>query len=145
MIIVELNSQIIEDFESYEKGNSTLKPDDLLYACHVIEVLVEKYFRKFIETFCQMVLAPYQQMYSQQENATLENTERRYGWIKRKMDEFEGKFGQVFPEYWGINCFLLYEFCSVTRLHLTMILERGGGNSNVAILMKSLDLTLKFE
>lgn len=61
------------------------------------------------------------------------------------MDEFEGKFGTVFPEYWGINCFLLYEFCSVTRLHLTTILERGGGSSNVAILMKSLDLTLKFE
>jgi hypothetical protein len=30
-------------------------------------------------------------------------------------------------------------------LHLTTILERGAGNANVAILMKSLELTLKFE
>lgn len=53
------------------------------------------------------------------------------------------KFGNVFPEYWGINCFILYEFCSITRLHLMGILEKGA--PNVAILMKSLDVTLKFE
>lgn len=51
----------------------------------------------------------------------------------------------MFPEYWGIHCFILYEFCSITRLHLTNILEKGVSSSNVAILMKSLEVTLKFE
>lgn len=71
---MELNSQIIEDFEAYEKGNSTFRPEELMHACHVVEVLGEKYFRKFIEVFCRIILAPYQQLYGQPENATLENT-----------------------------------------------------------------------
>ena len=38
------------------------------------------------------------------------------------MKDFEAKWTGVFPDYWGINCYLVYEFCSITRIALTEIL-----------------------
>ena len=54
------------------------------------------------------------------------------------MEEFNEKFGRVVPEEWGMDCLLLYEFCSITRIHITNTLERTANTSNVAVLMKAL-------
>lgn len=51
----------------------------------------------------------------------------------------------IFPEYWGITCHLIYEFCSLTRLQVTETLEAKAHNADVAVLMKALQSTLKFE
>ncbi len=73
-IVTELLLQISEDFETFERGTSILKTEDMLHACYVVEVLGDKAHRKFIETFCQMILNPYQEMFAQSENALLEYT-----------------------------------------------------------------------
>jgi hypothetical protein len=44
-----------------------------------------------------------------------------------------------------MDCLLLYEFCSITRIHITNTLERTSNNINVAILMKALEFSIKFE
>ncbi len=44
----------------------------------------------------------------------------------------------MIPIEWGMDCLLLYEFCSITRIHITNILERTSTNTSVAILMKAL-------
>jgi len=54
------------------------------------------------------------------------------------MENFNEKFGKVLPIEWGMDCLLLYEFCSITRIHLTQILERTASTVSVAILMKAL-------
>jgi hypothetical protein len=61
------------------------------------------------------------------------------------MEEFNEKFGHIMPIEWGMDCLLLYEFCSITRLHITKTLERTAGIVNVAILMRSLEFSIKFE
>ena len=62
------------------------------------------------------------------------------------MEDFNNTFEKVFPKEWGVHCYIYYEFCSITRLNLTEILEKTSyQNVNVAILMKSLECTLKFE
>ena len=61
------------------------------------------------------------------------------------MENFNDKFGKVLPIEWGMDCLLLYEFCSITRIHLTQILERTASTVSVAILMKALELSIKFE
>ena len=43
-----------------------------------------------------------------------------------------------------MDCLLLYEFCSITRIHITNILERTASSINVAILMKSLEFSIRF-
>jgi len=101
-------------------------------------VLGESYWRKFGKAINDIILKQYEEQYGNPENAVLENTERRFGFIKRKMENFNEKFGKVLPIEWGMDCLLLYEFCSITRIHLTQILERTASTVSVAILMKAL-------
>ena len=61
------------------------------------------------------------------------------------MEDFNRKYENIIRKDWGLDCLLLYEFCSITRLHLTETLGRTYDTVNVAVLMKSLELSLKFE
>lgn len=105
----------------------------------------ENYWRKFGQSINEIILKQYQEQYGSAESAVLENTEKRFGFIKRKMEDFNEKFGRVVPVEWGMDCLLLYEFCSITRIHLTNTLERTAATANVAVLMKALELCIKFE
>lgn len=140
----ELFKVIIEDFEAYENQTSNISPELISDATKVIEVLGENYWRKFGQSINGIILKQYEEQYGNPENAVLENTERRFGFIKRKMENFNDKFGKVIPMEWGMDCLLLYEFCSITRIHITNILERTSANTSVAILMKALELSIKF-
>lgn len=104
----------------------------------IVNVLGDVYFRKFVAELVRLILKQYEEQYGTPENAILENTERRYGFAKRKMEDFNRKYEQIIPKEWGVDCLLLYEFCSITRLHLTETLERTYDSVNVAVLMKSL-------
>lgn len=104
----------------------------------IVEVLGDQYYRKFVQELVRLILKQYEEQYGTTENAILENTERRYGFIKRKMEDFNRKYENIIPKYWGLDCLLLYEFCSITRLHLTETLGRTYDSVNVAVLMKSL-------
>ena len=60
------------------------------------------------------------------------------------MEDFNSKYQSIIPTEWGMDCLLLYEFCSITRIHLTETLGKTYNSVNVAVLMKSLELSLKF-
>jgi hypothetical protein len=145
LIVEELFKVIIEDFEAYENGSNPALGEAMSHAAKVIDVLGENYWRKFGQSINEIILKQYQEQYGNPENAILENTEKRFGFIKRKMEDFNDKFGKIIPIEWGMDCLLLYEFCSITRIHITNILERSSGSINVAILMKSLEFSIKFE
>ena len=145
LIVEELFKLILEDFEAYEAGSSALTAAEMGHASGVVEVLGENYWRKFAQAINQIILKQYEEQYGTPQNAVLENTERRFGFIKRKMEEFNDKFGRVVPKEWGMDCLLLYEFCSITRIHITHTLERTASQSNVAVLMKALEFCIKFE
>jgi hypothetical protein len=49
LVVEELFKVIIEDFEAYEKNSNPLKPEDMSHASRVVEVLGEKYWRKFAQ------------------------------------------------------------------------------------------------
>jgi hypothetical protein len=51
----------------------------------VVEVLGENYWRKFGQAINDIILKQYQEQYGNAEAAILENTEKRFGFIKRKM------------------------------------------------------------
>ena len=51
----------------------------------------------------------------------------------------------VIPGYWGIKCYIINEFIGITRIQITQVLEKYANNANVAILMKALISTKKFE
>jgi vacuolar protein sorting-associated protein 53 len=145
LIVEELFKVIIEDYEAYDAQPHSVDPHQISHAARVIEVLGENYWRKFGQAINSIILKQYEEQYGSPDNAVLENTERRFGFIKRKMEDFNERFGKVLPLEWGMDCLLLYEFCSITRIHLTQILERTASTVSVAILMKALELSIKFE
>lgn len=89
-----------------------------------------------------MVLGAYEQMFNAPDANTLDKYERRFHWFKKTLKEFDVKWAGVFPEYWGMPCFLIYEFCSCTRIAITEILNAQGNNSDVAVLMSALLTTI---
>ena len=92
---------------------------NVMYESEDVFVRLVKVYGKAING---IILKQYEEQYGDPENAVLENTERRFGFIKRKMENFNDRFGKVLPIEWGMDCLLLYEFCSITRIHLTQIL-----------------------
>jgi hypothetical protein len=70
-------------------------------------------------------------------NCNLESVERRYGWLFRHLKEFYTRFETVFPDYWGVDVYLVYEFIGLTRMALNQILENWE-NPDVAVLMNAL-------
>jgi len=58
----------------------------------IIEVLGDQYYRKFVKELVSLILKQYEEQYGTPDNAILENTERRYGFIKRKMEDFNRKY-----------------------------------------------------
>lgn len=146
-IIRELKLQVEEDFITFTKGSSALKPQSLSEACDVVEVLGPSFKNDIVRKICGLILKPYSETFQTNENSSLENTERRYGWLLRSLKEFESQNGTIFPEYWGMICNIIYEFCGITRIQITNMLEKKAMSSDtdVAVLMKALQSTLKFE
>ena len=67
-------------------------------------------------TINQYILNPYTETFEMKENQSIDKFERRFGWMWRNMKEYESKWEGVFPSYWGASCFLLYEFCGLTKM-----------------------------
>lgn len=144
-IIRELKTQIIEDFTAFGQGTNTFSPETVEEACTLVEVLGLKFRNEIIGLISKVVISPYNEEFSKSENAKLDVVERRYPWVIRKMKDIDAKYQGVFPEYWGIKCFILNEFCGITRVHITNILESQAMNSNVDSILNALQATLKFE
>ena len=87
---------------------------------------------------CNLTLKSYSSAFSRSENQSLDQHERRFAWLWRDLDDFEKKWAGVFPEYWGMTCMLIYEFCSLTRIGCTETLEKYANNTDLTVLMKAL-------
>lgn len=144
-IIRELKLQIIEDFTAFGQGTNTFPQTTMQEACILVEALGMKFRDEIVGLISKVVINPYNDEFSKSENAKLDVIERRYPWIQRKLKDIDAKYQGVFPHYWGIKCFILNEFCGVTRVHVTEILERQALSSNVDSVLKALQATLKFE
>lgn len=76
----------------------------------------------------------------------MENVEKRYIWFNRALKDFKNKSEEIFPHYWGIQCFIVNEFCGITSIQMIKILTGLEQNNEAVIsLIKALQATLKFE
>lgn len=108
---------------------------------------VGKDFKKDITSICiKSVLTPYRELYEQKDQQTLDNIEKRYIWFNRALKDFKNKSDEIFPHYWGIQCFIVHEFCGITSVQVNQILSRlAQTDEEVISLIKALQATLKFE
>lgn len=79
---------------------------------------------------CEKEMRIYQQIYgSVGEVAKLERTERRYQWLKKRLDDRPEQWA-VFPSSWRVPQLVATSFCKATKSQLAEILDQVHFNPN---------------
>jgi vacuolar protein sorting-associated protein 53 len=143
-IYSELKAQLREDYIAWGQGACSFTKQTMIEASQLVQTLGIHFQKDIISKMSDIVLKPYSGEFTKNENSTLESVEKRYTWITKRMKEIESHYEGIFPHYWGLKCFIYHEFCAMTRVHITDILEHKPIH-DVTILLRALQSTLKFE
>ncbi|RIA90779.1 Vps53-like protein [Glomus cerebriforme] len=144
----ELKKQIFEDFESSfaSDGSLTVQTAPLGDACLVIDIMGQDVKNQLVNWYCERQLREYKRIFrGSEEIASLDNTSRRFSWIKRILKNFDEEHVDIFPLHWNVSEVLCVKFCEITREDLVKTLSRTGNELDVKTLLKNLQLTLEFE
>jgi hypothetical protein len=117
-------------------------------SCLVVDSLGPIVKRQLLDDFVQVQLTSYENLFGpNREHCTLNDMERRWAWFKRLLKYIESKFKTIFPTHWRIQLRLCLEFIERTKMHLISLLTEyeNQENSNVDILLKALNSSLRFE
>lgn len=96
--------------------------------------------------FCNLILNPYKTAYSVDgEIGALENTGKRFAWLKRTLKNFKDRFEQYFPIEWLLPICICQEFCRITRENLEILLERNFKSMDMALFVTLYVEVKKFE
>jgi hypothetical protein len=146
-ILSKAKLQIRDDFELFFKGSSSLSTDTLKNGCHLVEIIGQKFRNDILMMPAEMILEPYRKIYTKPENRTIENIEQRYAWFVRELRDFNEKYANAFPHYWGLINYIVQNFCSITRVQMVEILQSStySDPNDVKNLLNALRATIKFE
>ncbi|KAL7163413.1 hypothetical protein ACSBR2_039505 [Camellia fascicularis] len=112
-----LKSHVFSDFSSLGTGKESEESNllqQLADACLVVDALEPSVREEVVQNFCSRELTSYQQIFEGAELAKLDKTERRYGWIKRRLRTNE-EIWKIFPPSWHVPYLLCIQFCKLTR------------------------------
>ncbi|CAG8457600.1 10592_t:CDS:10 [Funneliformis mosseae] len=144
----ELKKQIFEDFESSFALEGSLATQSALLgdACLVIDIMGQDVKNNLINWYCEKQLGDYKRIFrGSEEIASLDNTSRRYAWIKRVLKIYDEVHADIFPLHWNVSEVLCIRFCDITGEDLVKSLSRAKSELDVKSLLKNLQLTLEFE
>ncbi|PIA33327.1 hypothetical protein AQUCO_04100028v1 [Aquilegia coerulea] len=142
-----LKSHVFSDFSSLGTGKESEEINLLQHlsdACLVVDALEASVREELVKSFCHRELTSYQQIFEGAELAKLDQTERRYGWIKRRLRSNE-EIWKIFPPSWHVAYLLCIQFCKLTRAQLVEILDNLKEKPDVGTLLLALQRTLEFE
>lgn len=144
----ELERDIVKDFEHgfTQEGILVGNIGQLASACLVIDILGDDVRQNLIEWYCKLQLRAYRSVFKPNEEVSaLDNTSRRYAWLKRLLKIHDEEHAHIFPASWDVSRILCLQFCQITRVDLTDILARSVSTADVPLLLQVLQLTLEFE
>lgn len=146
-ILTKAKLQIQDDFALFFQGSSNLKTETLRDGCHLVEIIGQKFRNQILLMPAEMILEPYRKIYTKQENCTIENIEQRYAWFMRELRDFNEKYADAFPHYWGLINYIVHSFCTITRVQIMEILQVTNFTTanDVKSLLNALRATIKFE
>jgi len=97
---------------NYENGLNTT----FMEAFMAMNALGPKAVDECKSRFCNLILNPYKTTYNvDSEIGSLENTGKRFAWLKRTLKNFKEKFERFFPVEWLLPICICQEFCRITR------------------------------
>ncbi|KAF9931942.1 Vacuolar protein sorting-associated protein 53 [Linnemannia zychae] len=144
----ELERDIVKDFEHgfTQEGILVGNIGQLASACLVIDILGDDVRQNLVEWYCKLQLRAYRSVFKPNEEVSaLDNTSRRYAWLKRLLKIHDEEHAHIFPDSWDVSRILCLQFCQITRVDLTDILAKSVSTADVPLLLQVLQLTLEFE
>ncbi|KAI9478179.1 MAG: Vps53-like protein, partial [Benjaminiella poitrasii] len=109
-VIRELENGFNQD--GYLVGQPWLLHD----ACLVADVLGDITKEKIIKRYVDLELANYRQIFRPLEEVSqLDNTSRRYAFLKRILKVCDDEHAEVFPTNWAVSARVCEKFCEYTR------------------------------
>lgn len=143
---IVLTDQIFLDFEQALNGKGTISENELRSACEALDLLGQEHHDRLVNWFCNQQLKEIKNIFSSSDEAgSLENLNRRYIFFKKVLKNLEQNFINYFPESWKLEEEVTARFCAHTRESIKQLLSGSAKDTNVEILLKSLEETLEFE
>jgi len=91
-----------------QSGDTTQSTDRIGFSPHAR--------RNLVEWYCQLQLRAYRTIFKPDEEVSaLDNTSRRYAWLKRLLKIHDEEHAHIFPPAWDVSRVLCMEFCQGTR------------------------------
>eukprot|EP00928_Gymnodinium_smaydae_P071423 TRINITY_DN55011_c0_g1_i1.p1 TRINITY_DN55011_c0_g1~~TRINITY_DN55011_c0_g1_i1.p1 ORF type:complete len:832 (+),score=217.27 TRINITY_DN55011_c0_g1_i1:70-2565(+) len=144
-ILDALRAQILEDYASLH-GPEHAHAEGVEDAAYIVDAMGEKVRRDVITQFCLSELEDYKDIFEPPKPyAGLENAERRYTWLKKKLKQLEQRHGTRFPESWRVPCGLCEHFCHVSRQHLVEVLSTSHHTVDPELMVRALRKSIEFE
>lgn len=154
-----LQKYILEDFRMLGAAPDGIEDeivDNFRSACDVLQVIGDEAKKELIDWVSKKQLEAYTAIFEPSFNSfetdpesptSFENTERRFVWLRRQLQQFVDNFGNVFPSQWNIAGRICIDFCLLTHQHLIVILNeiRERGQLDVQLLVRTLQRTIAFE
>ncbi|KAF9215571.1 Vacuolar protein sorting-associated protein 53 [Podila verticillata] len=144
----DLERDIVKDFEHGFTPDGILVGNvaQLASACLVIDILGDDVRRNLIEWYCRLQLRAYRSVFKPNEEVSaLDNTSRRYAWLKRLLKIHDEEHAHIFPGAWDVSRDLCLQFCQITKTDLSEILAKTASTVGVPLLLQVLQWTLEFE
>lgn len=83
-------------------------------ACSLIEVFGNDFKNEIIKMAVNQILIPYKELFERRDQKNIDTIEKRFVWFSRSLQDFKNKYAEIFPHYWGILTYIVYEFCAET-------------------------------
>ncbi|ODV91310.1 hypothetical protein CANCADRAFT_3021 [Tortispora caseinolytica NRRL Y-17796] len=144
------SDQILLDFQNALSGKAPdlVKPNSntLYESCLVLNILNDDSKDQLINWFCDQQLKEYNRIFDPSDVAgSLENTSRRYSYIRRILNSYSEQFSRFFLAEWNVGEELCLRFCIKTRDDIKQALRNVGSDVDVNLLLSALQETLEFE
>jgi hypothetical protein len=118
----------------------------LMDPCLVIDSLGAAARKDLLDEFVEQQMQPYENIFGVcKPHFGLEQVDRRWAWIKRLVRNVDSKFGNICPKHWRLSHRLCVSFIDRTKVHFIQMLTGSEQSTDVTLLLKTLQGTLRFE
>lgn len=143
---ITTTDQIFQDFENTLNQKENIKDSELRSACEMLDLIGNDHHERLVNWFCTQQLKEIKSIFvSSDEAGSLENISRRFLFFKKLLKNYEQFYQNYFPEDWKVEEQLTSRFCEFTRDSIKQVLSESGKNTNVDLMLSSLQQTLDFE
>lgn len=118
-----------------ERVDSSISP-----AFKAVDAIGSQYRDKVINDFVKKFLHSYSQTFKK---SPLSEIDRRYNWLKQRIDYFNLDYAKVFPPEWRVPYYITKEFCTMTRKDINSLLKKK--KPDLSEFRRGFERTSKFE